>query len=104
MPHRTEIESVRAHLTHVKEQVGHVRQELEGSSEPLAADERAELDGALSEADQADKELTALEDLEEEEARPRVYRPDPGAALMAKFFIGLLVFFATAVFISRYVG
>lgn len=102
--HRTEIESVRAHITHLREQVGHVRHELESSAEPLAADERAELDTALSEADQADRELTALEDLEEAEAKPRVYHPDPGAALMAKFFIGLLAFFATAVFISRYVG
>jgi len=95
---------VRAHITHLKEQVGHVRQELESSSEPLAENERAELDTALSEADQADRELTALEVLEEAEAQPRVYRPDPAAAIMAKFFIGLLVFFVTAVFISRYVG
>src|SRR5215470_4206686 len=102
--HRTQIESVRAHITHVREQVGHVRQELETSTEAVAAGERAELDTALAEANEADRELTALEDLEEEEAKPRVYHPDPGAALMAKFFIGLLVFFATAVFISRYVG
>jgi hypothetical protein len=81
-----------------------VRRELESSSESLAADERAELDTALTEAEQADRELTALEDLEAAEAQPRVYHPDPGAALMAKFFIGLLALFVTVVFVSRYVG
>jgi uncharacterized membrane protein len=102
--HRTEIESVRAHITHVKEQVGHVRTELETSGEALAAEERAELDSALVEAAQADRELTALEDLEAVEAKGRDYRPDPGAALMAKFFLLLFGFFVATVFISKYVG
>ncbi len=102
--HRTEIESVRAHITHVKEQVGLVRKELETSGETLAAEERAELDTALVEAAQADRELTQLEDLEAAEDKDREYHADPGAALMAKFFLLLFGFFVAAVFISRYLG
>jgi hypothetical protein len=102
--HRTEIESVRGHITHVKEQVLLVRKELETSGEAQAAQERAELDSALVEVAQADRELTALEDLEDAEAKGQEYHADPGAARMAKLFILLFSIFVATVFISRYVG
>jgi len=102
--HRTEIESVRGHITHVREQVGNVRKELELSGEAEAAHERAELDTALDEVNQADRELAAPEGLEKAEEETHDYHADPGAARMAKFFLLLMGFFVAAVFISKYVG
>ena len=87
--HRTEIEEVRAHLTHIKEQVKHVREEHETTGEQKAAGERAELDAALAEASEADRELSALEDLETAEAEHQ-YHADPTAARMAAFFLAAM--------------
>ncbi len=104
MAHPVEIEEVRAHVAHLKQQLQLVRDELESSGDTLADVEREQLKDALAEAEEAERELAALEHTEEQEDQAEHYHPDPYANKMAIFFLSLMGVWVLALFLTRWVG
>src|SRR5262250_3638826 len=103
MAHLAEIEEVRAHVAHLREQLALVRDELASSGDELAQLEREQLTDALAEAEEAERELAALEHTEEAEHAAVHYHPDPYANKMAIFFVSLMGLWVGALFITRWI-
>jgi uncharacterized membrane protein len=104
MAHLDKLEEVRAHVAHLREQLALVRDELQSSGDALANLERTQLADALAEAEEAERELVALERREEKEAADAVYHPDPQANKMAIFFLAMMGVWVLALFLTRWVG
>ncbi|HKA88246.1 MAG TPA: hypothetical protein VKE22_11290 [Haliangiales bacterium] len=103
MAHLGEIEEVRAHIAHLRQQLQVVRDELESSGDVLANLEREQLKDALAEAEEAERELVALRHAEGEEHEAEHYHPDPFANKMAIFFVSLMGIWVLALFLTRWI-